>query len=322
MPAAVDQPATTGMAASGGVTAARPLVAPPPTSHRAGLLLVLVILLWGINWPIIRLGLAVIPPLWFAAARLALGAACLWLIQVFGSGIVAPTRQDLPIIFSVGLLQFGAFLGLTHVAVQFVPPGRSAILAYTTPFWVVPLARFVLKERLTPSHRRALIFGAAGLAVLFNPLAVDYGNGQVLLGNGLLLLAAMAWAFAIVHVRAHRWRVPPSALIPWQMSLAAVAVGVVASLLEPTPEIAWNARLLAVLAYNGPIASALCFWAFITINRALPAATTALASLGVPVVGVIAAAIVVGEPITLSNLVGLGLIVVGTACLIRGGLGG
>ena len=284
--------------------------------RRSALLLGIVIVFWGCNWPIIKLGLIDISPLWFAAARLGLGAACMFAASAARGGIRLPPRADLPVVLSVALLQFAAFLALAQTAMLYVPAGRSSVLAYTTPIWVVPLAWIVLGERLDRARWLSLAFGTGGLIVLFSPLGVDYADIPGLIGNGLLLLAALAWAVTIVHVRAHRWLSRPFDLIPWQMLLAAIIVAGVAAVLEPDGHVRWTVRLVLILAYNGVIASAFCFWAFITVNRSLSAATTALASLGVPAIGLVSSAIVVGEPLTLGNVIGLLLILAGTVCLI------
>ncbi|MBK8176842.1 MAG: EamA family transporter [Rhodospirillales bacterium] len=284
------------------------------TGH-AALLLVLVVVLWGVNWPMIKLGLQAMPPLWFAVARVFIGGATIAAIMLASGRLRLPARGDVPVILSVGVLQIGFFLATTHVALLFVEAGRSAILAYTTPLWVVPLSALLLGERIGAAQIGALVLGLAGLAVLFNPLAIDYGNADVLLGNGLLLAGAALWAITIIHVRAHHWHGTPLDLMTWQMALGVVALVPVALIVEPHPFVHWSWAFAAILFYNGPIASAFCFWAFVTVNRSLPAATTALGSLGVPVVGVLSAALVVGEPLTAATLTGLGLIGAGVAVL-------
>jgi drug/metabolite transporter (DMT)-like permease len=284
-------------------------------TSRAALLLALVILLWGTNWPIIKTGLQFIPPLWFAFARTVLGAVSLVVLLWSMHKLRLPPRADVPIVLTLGLLQVGVFLGLTHVGLMFVEAGRSAILAYTTPLWVVPMSALVLRERIGAKTLAALALGLSGLAVLFNPLAVDYANPDALIGNGLLLAAAILWAVAIVHVRAHRWRATPFELMPWQMLLGCLVMLPIALILEPNPHIEWRWQLGLILAYNGPIASAFCYWAFITVNRSFEATTTALGSLGVPVVGVLSAAVFLGEPLSAAKLLGLMLIVAGVVVL-------
>ena len=69
-------------------------------------------------------------------------------------------------------------MGLVHWGLQYVPAGRAALLAYSTPIWVVPAAMLFLGERLTGLRVLGLLAGLGGLAVLFNPLSFDWSDGQ------------------------------------------------------------------------------------------------------------------------------------------------
>jgi drug/metabolite transporter (DMT)-like permease len=276
--------------------------------RRAYLLLALIIVLWGVNWPIMKAGVAYIPPLWFATARVFLGCLCLFALVAARGGLHLPQRRDAPILFSVGVLQVGGTLACIHFGVSFVEAGRSAILSYTTPLWVTPLAAMVLGERLSLGKAAGLILGLAGVGVLFNPGEFDFLDRDSLIGNGLLLLSAMILAVVIVHVRSHPWRTPALELMPWQMLLGCMVLVVLAASVEGVPDIRWSGTLFAILAYNGPVASAFCFWAIVTVMRSLPATSTALGALGVPVVGVLFSAMLFGETLSLTKVLGLALI--------------
>jgi len=108
-------------------------------------LLLLAILVWGINWPVMKAGLGHVTPFWFSASRFALGALCLFLLQSATGTLYRPRRRDLPLLLSVGLLQMLAFTLLGALAMTDLPAGRSAVLAYTTPLWVTPLAVLVFR---------------------------------------------------------------------------------------------------------------------------------------------------------------------------------
>ena len=274
--------------------------------HRAYLLLAAIIVLWGANWPVMKIGVTLITPFWFAFARILLGGLTFALLLAALGRLKLPPRHDLPIVLSLGLFQMAFFLILVTVAVQFVPAGRSALLAYTHPLWVAPGAVLLLGERLGPMKLAGLAIGLTGLIVLFNPAAFPWGDPRAVLGNGLLLLAAFLWAIAILHARRHRWIETPLTLAPWSMLAAAPPVLLLALLFETPADIRWSPGLAAVLLYNGPIATAFCYWASVTVMRALPALTTSIGFLGVPVMGVLLSMISLGERLSWS--LGLGLI--------------
>jgi len=288
---------------------AAPSIALSPAVAR--LLLVGVVILWGANWPIMKVGLQSMPPVWFATARMVLGAASLFALLALLGRLKFPTRRDLVVVFTVGALQMAAFLALVTLALQYVEAGRSAILAYTTPLWVTPVAVLLLGEALTPRKLLGLALGLCGVAVLFNPLGFDWHDREVLFGNALLLGAALSWAVAILHVRVHSWDSSPLQLAPWQMTLAIPPLALLSGLSEDWSTIRWSGELAVILAYNGPLATAFCFWAVVSVTRALPAITTSLSLLGVPVAGVVFSAIFLGEAVTATLSGGLVLILAG-----------
>src|SRR5690606_2956493 len=125
---------------------------------------------------------------------------------------------------------------------------------------------------------------------------------------------------AILHVRAHEWDSSPLQLAPWQMLLAVPPLAALSLLTEDWSGIRWTGAAALVLAYNGPLATAFCFWAVVSVTRALPAITTSLSLLAVPVTGVVASAVFLREPLTTTLLAGLLLILGGTVLVNLGDL--
>ncbi len=279
--------------------------------RRAYLLLAAVIVTWGVNWPIIKAGLAYISPLWFAAGRVAIAAAFLFPLLVALGRLRGPRRGEAAVLFTVGIGQVGVATALVHLGVQFAEAGRSAILAYTTPLWVAPLAALFLGERLNARKTMGIALGLVGVVVLSGPMAFDLAASSAMTGNGLLVLAAMISAVVIVHMRAQGRAVQALELAPWQMLVGALVLVPVALFFDGPPAAQWSMPLVAVLAYNGVLATAFAMWAFVVVMRDLPATTTAVGSLGVPVVGVLTSAVLLGEPLSPAKMLGLALIVGG-----------
>jgi len=286
--------------------------------RQAYLLLAAVIVLWGANWPIMKVGLDYIPPLWFASVRLLLGAFCLFLLIGVKGQLSLPDRRDMPVLLSVGCLQLGLALALIHIALTEIEASRSAILAYTVPLWVTPLAIIVLGEKIGLAKTLGLALGLAGIAVLFNPADFDFTNTTQLIGNGYLIASAMLGAIVITHVRNHRMVMSTLQIMPWQMLIGGTLLAMTALIQDGVPNLEFSGPLIAVLAYNGPVASAFCFWAYQTVMRSLPATSTSLGSLGVPVAGMVFSAIALGEPLSMGKIGGLMLISSGVVALIAG----
>ncbi|MDH5490126.1 MAG: DMT family transporter [Rhodospirillaceae bacterium] len=288
--------------------------APPHNdTQKAWLLLALAIFFWGVNWPIMKLGLGYIGPLWFAALRVMVACIVLFVGLGISGKLSLPQREEIPVMFSIGVVQIGIFMAIIHYALLYVEAGRSAVLAYTTPIWVTPLAVWFLGEKINRQKILGILIGIGGVAVLFNPLTFPWGLNEYTAGNAMLIAAAIMWAGAMVHVRGYGWTRPHLSLLPWQFLLGSIILVITAFTVEGVPNIPSSPDFIVIMTFNGIVATAFSFWAIIAATRVLPAAATAIGTLGVPVVGVVSSAIIIGEKPTPTMIAGAGLIVFGIA---------
>jgi drug/metabolite transporter (DMT)-like permease len=286
----------------------------PSLRHREAILLLAAVAVgWGTAWPVIKAILQDVPPLWTLVLRSVIGTGTLFAISLGRRSLTLPKRGDAAVVLNVALLHMVAFASLVSVGLQFVPSGRAIVLGYTTPLWVSAGARIFLGETLTPARVIGIAIGLLGLVLLFNPFSFPWHDRAALTGNILVLLGSICWAASILHVRAHRWLSSPFEVIPWQVLLATCTLVPLALLFEGMPRIEWSARLVALLVYGGTAGIALPYWAMQIVNKNLPAITTSLALLVVPIVGVACSAIALGEPITAGLIVAMLLIVSGIA---------
>jgi len=202
---------------------------------------------------------------------------------------------------------------LSNVGLQLVSTGRSVVLAYTTPLWVFPGAKLFLNEPLTARRGLGVIMGLLGLITLFNPFAFDWGDRPGVLGNIAILGAALLWAANILHIRGHKWHLPPFELVPWEALLATLILVPIAFASSSMPDVEWNPTLILLLVYSGVLAMALAYWAMAEANRNLPAVTTSLGMLGTPVVSVVTATFWLGETLSPLLVVAIVLILGGVA---------
>jgi drug/metabolite transporter (DMT)-like permease len=268
---------------------------------------------WGIGWPVNRAILYHLPPLSTVAMRSMIATAALFAIAGSRRRLALPNPKDIPVVLSISLLHMTAYAVLVSVGLLFVPVGRSIVLAYTMPLWITPGAALFLGERLTASRAIGVVLGLTGLGVMFNPLAFDWHNQTALIGNGVLLLAALLWAVSILHIRAHKWVAAPFDLIPWEMALATLVLCVLTLLIDGWPKIEWSQNLVWLILYSALPGTALAFWASAVAAQNLPAVTTSLGLLAAPVIGIAASAIALGEVPTLSLGIAVVLIVAGIA---------
>jgi drug/metabolite transporter (DMT)-like permease len=274
---------------------------------------VVVVVAWGLTWPVNKVILESVPPLWMAAIRSAMATVALFPIAALAGRLLVPPREDVPVLLSITLLHMVGFVVLANVGLQLVPAGRSGVLAYTTPLWVAPAARLFLKEPLTVRRAVGVAIGILGLVVLFNPLAFDWADRRAVLGNAAVLGAAVLWAANIVHIRGHRWRTTPFALVPWEALLATIVLTAIARASGSLPPIEWTGRLALLFLYSAIPGTALAYWAIAMANRDLPAVTTSLGLLATPVVSMTVATWWLGESLTVSLVVAVVLVLGGVA---------
>jgi drug/metabolite transporter (DMT)-like permease len=296
-------------------------VAAPNRTARGIALLCVVVLAWGTMWPVNKALLAYVTPVWSIALRTYISALSLFAISLLVTGVVAPKRGDAPVLISMVLLHMVGFTILTQLALQFVPAGRSTVLAYTSVLWAPLLAALFLGERLSLRRAAGLGLGVLGLIVIFNPTTFDWGNRDAVLGNAAILLAALLWGASIVHNRGHVWRSTPFQLAPWQALLAAAILTSVAYAFEGPPVVQWDLRFVLLLLFAGIPGTALAYWAAAVSSSELPASTTSLGLMATPAVSIVVAMGLLGEQPTVPLIAALALILVGVAVGISGSAG-
>lgn len=264
-------------------------------------------LLWGLNWPAVRVALGGFGPWGLHALGLSTAALLLMaLARARGQSLAVPAGHRGRLLLS-GLLNIAGFNLCTTFAQLAGTTTRATIVAYTMPMWAVLFAWLLLGER--PDRRRwmALALGTAGLISLALPLLIQGAPGA---GVAFSLFAGASWAAGTVVVK--RWPVDaqPFAIAAWQLWVgAAVAAGGML-LFEGFPELARiGAVPAAAFVYHAVLAIALGYVIWFDVVAKLPAGTAALGTLMVPVVGVLGAMALLGERPSAGDLTGFVLIV-------------
>jgi drug/metabolite transporter (DMT)-like permease len=296
---------------------AGPLPAERSLSNAGLTQLFLSVVLLSSAWPLTKIALRHgAAPLWFAEGRAILSGLVAALLLLPRHRLRLPRRADLPTVIAVGILQLGVYFALSHLALRFVPAGRTSVLANTTTVWVVPLSLIVLGESIPPRRWLAALCGVLGIAVLMGPWAIDWTAPGVLEGHALLLGAALAWAIAIIVMR--RWRPHSSmlALLPWCFLIASMLLGALLAIEAPGGGIGhdlktWDLNAWMALAYIGLIAGPLGTWFVLEATSVLPTVVSSIGFLATPAVGIVLSNLLLGEPFTPDLLAGSALILGG-----------
>lgn len=274
-------------------------VAPPAAAPPQGIsayslgLLALLTFFWGINWPIMKIALNEMPVFTFRALCLGGGAIGLFAIALLKRMPLRIPRGHLLHMVWISLFNITGWNVFVLYGLSMLPAGRTTILAFTMPLWLVPMSALLLHERLTGWKLAGLGIGMAGLAVLIG------GEWEAMagapLGVLLVLTAAICWAIGTVLIKL--WQVPmtPVPFVGWQMVLGGIPIFAMAPLLELDRWYVYSFWPWMAAFYNATVCFVFCYWAWNVLVRVLPAGISGLSTLMIPVVGVFSSMLMLGE---------------------------
>lgn len=281
----------------------------------AGSALALLSIIWGYNWVVMKLGLASAGPFDFSALRFLLGAVCLFPFMLVRRDVIMPTGKQWAPLLLLGFM-LSANFGCVMSALRIGGAGKTAVLVYTMPFWVLVFARIALNEKLTRLQVIAVSVGAIGLMVLIEPWNL---SGPVL-ASLLAVFAGMSWGASVVIVKAIQGSAHPISTMMvtfWQMLVAVPLLALVGWYFDPTP-IQWSWQFALAIAYVAILATGLAWLLFYYALRRMSAGMAGLGTLATPVIGVVAAWIQLGERPSASEAFGMMLIAAALALLSLG----
>lgn len=279
-------------------------------------LFVFIILTSGLAWPVNKVGLHYMSPLWYTSSRLVIASIAMLSLVIYLKRFSFPRFRDLPLILIIGILQIGGFIYLTNLGLSYLPAGHSALLAYTTPLWIMPLATLLFKEKSGLYKWLGFCLSISGLILLMNLWDLNFSNPHVLFGCGALLLASFSWAISMLCVRYMKWTKSPLELIPWQLLVAAIPMMAYAWVNEPVSQIVWNRELILSLAYTGVVVTGLSYWCGVIVNKELPTILLSLGFLVVPVFSLLTSSFFLNEKINLPSMAAIGLIFLGLVFVV------
>jgi drug/metabolite transporter (DMT)-like permease len=298
----------------GPVDAVTPAGTPPRVVY---LYLALIIATWAANWPLMKLALARIDPIVFVALRLLGSVVVVAPMLVAAHRPLLPVRGERVALFWVGQLQIAAFLVCSILGLALVAPGRAIVLAYTMPLWAIPIGVLVAPEPLSRGKVLGAVVGFAGLLLFMNPALVDWHDRRAMAGNGLLLLAAIGWAAGSCLYRRRTWQSPFWTQTFWQLAVGTAAILALSIAMTPNWSIRWSVGLVAIIAYNCAVTTALGYFLWSRVLAALPAAVAGQALTLTPVGGFLLSVLIFGGEVTADTVVSIMLIVAGLVLTLR-----
>ncbi|MDF2096973.1 DMT family transporter [Aquibaculum arenosum] len=271
-------------------------------------------LLWGFNWPAVRIALDEIAPWTLRAAGMLCAGAFLVVLALLTGRSLRVSRCQWPQLIVTGLLSIAAFNILLAFAQLVAPTSRIVIVTFTMPIWAALLAAVVLGEALDRRRLLGLGLGLAGLTALGWPLIV---GGGLSLGLLYALIAGVGWGAGTVLLKRFPVSAPAMTVAAWQLLLGGLCGTVGMLIFEgvPRPAPLQSATLFA-FGYHVILAQALAYFIWFGVLPRLPAGAASMGTLMVPAVGVLGSMIFLGERPGLGDWLGLALVLAAAATIL------
>ncbi|CEZ20140.1 Uncharacterized inner membrane transporter yiJE [Candidatus Methylopumilus planktonicus] len=273
-------------------------------SLMAFLALMLLCLIWGYNWVVMKNALHFAGPFDFAALRTILGALCLFIVMLI---LKKPfSIKEIPSLIALGLLQTAGFTGLLVWALVEGGAGKTAVLTYTMPFWTMLLAWPLLGEKLRGWQWPAAFFSLMGILFILDPLHL----GTDVFSMILAIVSGISWALAVILAKKLQARSPNLDLISltaWQMLFGSIPI-VALAFMTHTVSIEWDSYFIGALIYNAVFGNAIAWLLWLYALRHLSAGIATMTTTVCPVIAVIASSIELHEVIKSFELLGMSFI--------------
>jgi drug/metabolite transporter (DMT)-like permease len=277
-------------------------------------ILVVLTLVWGINWPVMKLGVTGWPPLTFRSVSILLGVPVLALaLVILKVPFHLPRRhwRELAWLTLTNMLVWHVCIIL---AVRSLTSGRSAILGYTMPIFSAVIGVIVFGAAL--SRRGWIGVGAAALGVallLWHEFTNLAGRPQ---GVALALFAACIWALGTQLLRRSRIEVPTLTLSFWMTAITGITMGTLAIVFESSQWSLPSAPVGWAIAYNAVLIFGYAHAAWFYLARALPPVASTLSVMLIPVLGVFSGALWLGEQLHWQDWAAVALMMVAIASVL------
>lgn len=270
-------------------------------------------LIWGYNWVVMKQAVQYASPFQFAALRTFFGALVLFMLIFFTKRPLA--LKEFPTMLTLGLLQTCGFTGLLIWALVEGGAGKTAVLSYTMPFWVMLFAWPMLGEKVQGWQWLAVAFALFGIVLIFDPLHIKADGFSMFLA----LLSGISWAISAIVSKKLHLRAPHLDLLnitAWPTLLGSLPI-IFLALILPAPPIQWTQTFYWAIIYSTFLSGSLAWVLWLYALQRLPAGVASMASMLAPVIGVSAAWIQLGErpsPIELLGMlfIALALVMIST----------
>jgi drug/metabolite transporter (DMT)-like permease len=267
---------------------------------------------WGFNWPITKYLLSLLPPLTLRGTTGVVGACLLALLAVWRRQNLHVPRELWPRLVLAAFLNVGCWMVMMGFALLWLPASEAALIAYTMPVWASILAWPILGERPNLLRVISLVMAFAGVSAILG------GNGfaaSLAKLPGILLALGGAFGFAVGAVLAKKLPInlPPVSAAAWQIGIGCLPVALAGLLIENASVAGFSDYDWLLLSYATVVQFCVAYVCWFAALARLPASVAAIGTMAVPVIGVVASALALHEPLGIGQIAALVFTLAGVA---------
>ena len=272
--------------------------------------LVVLTLLWGSNWIVMKYALMHAHPVLFNVQRTWLAAIALFAL-LFAQRRIAWPDAWWPIVVT-GFFQVTINFGATTMALAEGGVGRTSVLVFTMPFWTLLIAWPVLHERVRGLLWFAVGFAFVGLVLIVEPWRWESGLGAKLWA----VLSGFGWGAGTVAAKYYtrKHRIDMLNFVAWQMLVGVLPLTPLPWLMD-LPGAQWSVAFVLLLFWTSVVSTGIGFMLWVAVLRHLPAGTASLNMFAIPVIALVLSMLTFGERLTRSEWSGIACIAAGLALL-------
>ncbi|MDE1934599.1 DMT family transporter [Bradyrhizobium sp.] len=267
---------------------------------------------WGFNWPVTKYLIGYLPPLTLRGTTGVIGASLLAILALAWGQPLRVPRALWPRLVLAAILNVGCWMVLMGFALVYLPASEATLVAYTMPVWASLLAWPILGERPNLLRVLALLMAFAGLSAILggHGFAVSWTK---LLGMLMALGGALGFATGAVLAKKLPLNLPPVSAAAWQIGIGCFPVAIAGFLLEPSSFAGLSGNGWLLFGYSTVVQFCIAYVAWFAALARLPASVAAIGTMAVPVIGVVASALALHEPIGLGQVAALMFTLAGVA---------
>ena len=280
-------------------------------SIKIALAYVLICLLWGSTWLVIRIGLETLTPMIYAGTRFVLASSFIYAIMKVRGIKLQTDKASLNLYWIMGIFSFVIPFWLVYWAEQFIPSGLTSIIFAVYPFFVIIFTRIMIAdEKIGPYKIIGVILGFSGIVIIFmRDISIDFSEsfwGMIAILSSAVIQAAIA-----VIMKKYGKHLNPLSMNFVPVLMAGIIMIILGYLFEDYTKWIFNRQAILSILYLAFFGTVLTFTTFYWLMQRISVVILSLSTFVTPIIAVFLGWIILHEKLSTLTLLGSSFVLIG-----------